>query len=79
MKHDKEIESRYPLKPTLFSGIYVGKKTEKNSYALEPIFWVQELYSWKPFWNVIMFLNRVNTYDKKDSLKVSQLLIYEVS
>ena len=45
MKHDKEIESRYPLKPTLFSGIYVGKKTEKNSYALEPIFWVQELYS----------------------------------
>lgn len=49
MKHDKEMESPYPLKPTLSSGIYVGKKREKNSYALEPIFWVQKLYSWKPF------------------------------
>ena len=35
----------------------------------ERIFWVQALYSWKPFWNVIMLTNGVNTYDKRDSLK----------
>lgn len=45
MKHDKEIESHYPLKPTLFSGIYVEIREKRTHMPRSLFFWVQELYS----------------------------------